>query len=66
VTAQSRPRDSRHVAQGRSNPEIATRLFVSPRTIETHVSHILTKLQVRSRLEIAREVNLHQTAQSAS
>ena len=37
------------VAEGSSNPEIATRLFVSPRTIETHVAHILTKLQVRSR-----------------
>ncbi|MYT21275.1 hypothetical protein GTW69_13400, partial [Streptomyces sp. SID7760] len=37
------------VAQGRSNPEIASALFLSARTVQTHVSHILAKLQVRSR-----------------
>ena len=47
------------VAQGVSNPEIATRLFLSPRTIEKHVTHILTKLQAHSRLDIAREVTRH-------
>ena len=47
------------VAQGGSNPEIATGLFLSPRTIEKHVAHILTKLQVHSRREIAREVTRH-------
>ncbi|MFF3561810.1 ATP-binding protein [Streptomyces sp. NPDC002574] len=40
------------VAQGLSNPDIATRLLLSRRTVETHVSHILTKLQVRSRREV--------------
>ena len=41
------------IRQGDTNPEIATRLVLSRRTVETHVSHILAKLQVRSRTEIA-------------
>jgi len=41
------------VAQGRSNPDIAERLVLSRRTVESHVSHILTKLQARSRREVA-------------
>jgi DNA-binding NarL/FixJ family response regulator len=44
------------VAQGLSNPDIAARLHVSRRTVETHVAHLLTKLQARSRAEVTREV----------
>jgi DNA-binding CsgD family transcriptional regulator/tetratricopeptide (TPR) repeat protein len=40
------------MAVGRSNREIAARLFVSHRTVESHVSHILAKLQVASRREV--------------
>ena len=39
-----------------TNPQIAARLFLSHRTVATHVSHILGKLDVRSRIDIAREV----------
>jgi DNA-binding CsgD family transcriptional regulator len=46
------------VAEGLSNPEIAQRLVTSPRTVGTHVSHILKKLQFASRAEIAREYAL--------
>jgi len=42
------------VRDGLTNREIGTRLFVSPRTVQTHVSHILQKTSLRSRVEIAR------------
>ncbi|WP_280276205.1 FAD-binding protein [Nocardia wallacei] len=41
------------VAAGLSNAEIAAQMFLSHRTIQSHVSSILTKLDVRSRREIA-------------
>jgi DNA-binding NarL/FixJ family response regulator len=41
------------VAQGRSNRLIGTELVVSERTIDTHVSHILRKLGLGSRAQIA-------------
>jgi len=50
------------VAQGLSNPQIADRLMVSSRTIGTHVSSILKKLDVHSRADIARESALRGVA----
>jgi len=47
------------VMRGESNPEIAGHLFVSRRTVETHVSHILRKLRVRGRADIVREAERH-------
>jgi DNA-binding CsgD family transcriptional regulator len=47
------------VAEGMSNPQIAEQLFLSRRTVETHVSHILTKLDARSRVDIAITINTH-------
>ena len=44
------------VGQGKTNGEIAAELFLSKRTVETHVSHILAKLELSSRAQIVRWV----------
>jgi DNA-binding CsgD family transcriptional regulator/tetratricopeptide (TPR) repeat protein len=50
------------IAAGRSNPDIAAALWLSRRTVQSHVSHILTKLDARSRVEIARAAYAHAPA----
>ena len=50
------------VEEGLSNPEIAAKLLLSRRTVATHVSHILRKLDVHSRTDIARECALRTVA----
>ena len=60
VDARLTPQELRvalHVAEGLSNQEVATRLFVSPKTIEVHLSHIYDKLEVRTRTSLARLVH---------
>jgi len=44
---------ARLVVEGLTNREIAARLFLSPKTIETHLMHVFRKLGVRSRTELA-------------
>jgi DNA-binding NarL/FixJ family response regulator len=41
----------KHIAQGRTDREIAQRLVLSPRTVEMHVANCLAKLNSRSRAE---------------
>jgi len=44
---------ARLVAEGLSNPAIASALFISVPTVKTHVSHILAKLGLESRVQLA-------------
>jgi DNA-binding CsgD family transcriptional regulator len=41
------------VTSGASNPDIAEQLFVSPRTVSTHIEHILAKMNCESRTRLA-------------
>lgn len=41
-------------AQGLSNPEIATQLFISPRTVETHRANLMHKLGLASQTDLIR------------
>jgi DNA-binding NarL/FixJ family response regulator len=41
------------LGQGKTNPEIAAALFISPRTVGVHVSSILRKLGVTTRVQAA-------------
>lgn len=47
------------VAEGLSNPQIGTRMYLSRRTVQYHVSSILTKLDIVSRVELAALVVRH-------
>ena len=54
------PRESqiaRPAADGLSNPEIGTRLFLSPRTVQYHLGKISTKLHITSRIQFARALS---------
>jgi predicted ATPase/class 3 adenylate cyclase/DNA-binding CsgD family transcriptional regulator len=43
------------VSEGLGNKEVAARLFVSPRTVQAHLTHIYTKLGLTSRVQLAQE-----------
>jgi DNA-binding NarL/FixJ family response regulator len=47
---------ARLVVDRRTNPEIAAKLFLSPKTVETHLSNIFNKMGVANRVALARAV----------
>lgn len=44
---------ARLIAEGLTNPEIATRLRIAERTVDAHLEHIRNKLGLRTRTQIA-------------
>lgn len=48
---------ARLAAAGATNAEISRALFVSVATVKTHMNHVLTKLEVRSRTELVRHLS---------
>jgi DNA-binding CsgD family transcriptional regulator len=53
---------ARLVGQGLTNREVAERLFVSPHTVSSHLRSVFSKLDINSRLALARITAEHDTA----
>ena len=52
------------VAGGLSNPRIGDRLYISRRTVQTHLAHVFAKLDITSRAQLAALVTQHRGSES--
>lgn len=49
----------RLVREGLGNKDIGARLFISPRTVQTHLTHVYAKLGIASRVQLVQEAGRH-------
>jgi len=47
------------VSEGFGNKDVVARLFVSPRTVQAHLTHVYTKLGLTSRVQLAHQAAGH-------
>ena len=47
------------VADGLTNPQIGDQLYISRRTVQTHLAHIFAKLDIASPAQLATQVTRH-------
>ena len=62
----ARGRDRPSGGERRTNPEVADELFLSVKTIETHMRNIFRKLEVSSRLDVAPAIERAEQLENAS
>jgi DNA-binding CsgD family transcriptional regulator len=53
------------VAEGLSNPQIGERLYISRRTVQTHLAHMFAKLDIATRAQLAVDVTRHRGSEPA-
>ena len=53
------------VVEGLTNPQIGEHLFVSRRTVQTHLAHVFTKLGISSRTQLAAEATRRQATRTS-
>ena len=53
------------VAEGLSNPQIGERLYISRRTVQTHLAHMFAKLYIATRAQLAATVTRHRGSEPA-